>query len=347
MQPAELEREALDRLPGLLADLLDEPTSAQQLRREPGPDRGTHAVVDSRDRRWLISVKPSSGPGTVASAADQVASLADPDGLPVLVVPFMTAAGAKTAADRGLSWIDLSGNAHVRADNLYIRVDGRPNQFTALGRPSSPFAPKSSRVGRVLLLDPLRWWRQKDLAEATGLDRGRVSRVVRRLDDDDLLIRDQAQLRPGDPQLLLDAWADHYRFDRHDVITGHLSGSGVELARDLQERLDQANIDHAFTGLPAAWALARFARFRLNSVYVQGDPRDAAQAVGLRRDERGANVQLIGPDDPGVFIGERTVDQLPCVSAVQTYLDLGHLPERSAEAAAELRDRGELWDAGR
>jgi hypothetical protein len=347
MQPAELEREALHRLPGLLADLFDEPRGALQLRRGPGPDRGFDAVVDHRDRRWLIGIKSSSGPGMVASVADQVASLADPDGLAILVVPFMTPAGAKTAADRGLSWIDLSGNAHVRDDGLYIRVGGRPNQFTAVGRPSSPFAPKSSRVARVLLLDPRRWWRQKDLADATGLDRGRVSRVVRRLDDDELLSRDQAQLRPRDPKVLLDAWADHYRFDRHDVITGHVSGSGVELARDLHARLDQAKIEHAFTGLPAAWGLARFARFRLNSVYVQGDPRDAAQAVGLRRDERGANIQLIGPEDRGVFIGEGTIDELPCVSAVQTYLDLGHLPERAAEAAAELRDGGELWDAGR
>lgn len=345
MQQTELEREALHRLTDLFADLLDEPADAMRLHRESGPDRGIDAVVDHRDRRWVISVKSSSSPGSVASAAEQLASVSGQDGVAVLVVPFMTPAGAKAAAERGLSWIDLSGNAHVRADDLYIWVDGRPNQFTAPGRPSSPFAPKSSRVARVLLLDPHRWWRQKDLAEATDLDRGRVSRVVRRLDEDELLARDQAQVRPRDPQLLLDAWADHYRFDRHDVITGHLSGSGVELARDLDEQLGKANIDHAFTGLPAAWTLTRFARFRLNSVYVHGDPRDAAQSVGLRRNERGANVQLIGPDDRGVFIGERTVDELPCVSPVQTYLDLRHLPERAAEAAAELRDRGELWDA--
>jgi hypothetical protein len=35
------------------------------------------------------------------------------------------------------------------------------------------------------------------------------------------------------------------------------------------------------------------------------------------------------------------------VSPVQVYLDLGHLPERAAEAAAELRDGGELWDGRR
>jgi len=117
----------------------------------------------------------------------------------------------------------------------------------------------------------------------------------------------------------------------------------MELARDLDTRLGEARIDHAFTGLAAAWALDRFARFRLTSVYVAGDPRAAADAVGLRRNERGANVQLIGPDDRGVFDGQSDVDDLPCVAPVQVYLDLRHLPERAAEAAAELRIDGKLW----
>jgi hypothetical protein len=264
----------------------------------------------------------------------------------VLVVPYMTPAGAKAAADRGLNWIDLSGNAHLRDDALYVWVQGRPNQFSARGRPSSAFAAKSSRVARALLLDPERWWVQKELAAHTDLDPGHISRVVRRLDDDQLLERDGSRLRPRDPDLLLDAWADDYRFDRHDILAGHLSGSGIELARDLDQRLLDAGVDHAFTGLPAAWAMEHFARFRLTSVYVAGDPRTVADAVGLRRNERGANVQLIGPDDRGVFDGRRTFDDLPCVTPVQVYLDLGHLPERATEAAEQLRADGRLWNAG-
>jgi hypothetical protein len=79
-------------------------------------------------------------------------------------------------------------------------------------------------------------------------------------------------------------------------------------------------------------------------VYVQGDPRDAADAIEMRRNERGANVQLIGPDDRGVFDGQRDIDELPCVVPVQVYLDLLALPERAREAAEELRHSGELWN---
>lgn len=344
MQAAQFEREAIHRLPGIIAELFDEPAQTAALLPEDA-NRAVDVVIDAAGRRWAIEAKASSSPGTVAAAANHLAALDLPGAVAVLVVPYMTPAGAKAAAERRLNWIDLSGNASLRDEELYVWVQGRPNQFSVPGRPSSPFAPKSSRVARTLLLDPARWWLQKELAERTDLDPGRISRVVRRLDDDELLARDGSRLRPRDPSLLLDAWSDDYRFDRHDIVTGHLSGDGLELARELHDELDQNAIDHAFTGLPAAWALDRFARFRLVSVYVAGDPRAAADAVGLRRNERGANVQLIGPDDRGVFDGQQVVDDLPCVAPVQVYLDLGRLPERAAEAAEQLRSEGGLWRA--
>lgn len=343
MQAREFEREAFHRLPGILAELFDEPAPSHGLIPEGRGDHGVDLFIDAGGRRWAIQAKVSSSPGTVAGIAGQLKA-ASGNAIPLLVVPYMTPAGAKTASTRRLNWVDLSGNASLRDDDLYVSVQGRPNAFAARGRPASPFAPKSSRVARTLLLDPAHWWRQKELAQHAELDRGQVSRVVRRLTDDDLLERDGDRLRPRDPNLLLDAWSDDYRFDRHDILTGHLSGNGMELARDIHTRLHDAGADHAFTGLPAAWALDPFARFRLVSVYVVGDPRVAADEIGLRRNERGANVQIIGPNDRGVFDGQRDADDLPCVAPVQVYLDLNHLPERATEAADHLRASHGLWE---
>lgn len=343
MQPVATEREAARLLPGILADLFDDATDVAP---QKNADARWDAEFEAAGRHWVCEIKTSSSPGIVTAAAEQLAShIGQSESVPVLVVPYMTEGGAKAAYGRGLNWIDLSGNASLRDKGLLIRVQGKPNQFARRGRPASAFAPKSSRVTRTLLLEPRRWWRQKDLAEATGLDPGRVSRVAYRLDNEQLIERQGAQLRPRDPDRLLDAWADDYRLDRHDIVTGHYSGNGVELARELHSTLNIAEVEHAFTGLPAAWVRDKFAQFRIVSVYVTGDPRLAAEAVGLRLNVRGANVQLIGPDDRGVFDGGERVDELPCVSKVQTYLDLLHLPERSAEAAERLREGGRLWHA--
>ena len=272
MTPMAIEREAFRRLPAVLTDLLDEPASELAFHRLPADEQGD-VVVDVRGRQWIFEIMSSSRPGVVASAAAQLATRAHRDGLCVLVVPFMTPAGAEAAAARDVNWIDLSGNAQIRDDSLYISAQGKPNHFVVRGRPSSPFAPKSSRIARAMLMEPQRWWRQKELSTATDLDDGNVSRIVRRLLDEELLERSEGSVRPRDPSLMLDAWNDDYRFERHDIILGHVSGSSIELAHDLHDRLVDAGVDHAFTGLPAAWQLDRFARFRLNSVYVAGDPR--------------------------------------------------------------------------
>lgn len=337
------EREAARLLPGLIDELFDHQEQPIHVRHaDPIPDRGFDLSGLGHGRDWLFEVKSSSSPGLIARAAASL-ERSSPDALRVLVVPFMTPAGEKAARQFGLNWIDLSGNAHIRADNLYISVTGRPNQFVKRGRPSSPFAPKSARISRVMLLEPGRWWRRKDLSETTDLDSGQVSRVVKRLLELGLLEEDGPLVRPGNPDALLDAWEDEYRFDRHEIVRGHISGSGIELSRILEKRLGEVGSRHAFTGLPAAWAIERFARFRLNSVYIDDDPHRVAEQIGMRVNERGANVQLISPDDLGVFAGAHSIEDLMCVAPVQAYLDLKHLPERAAEAASDLRARG-LWN---
>lgn len=343
MQAQEFERKALHDLPSLVAALLDVSVDEVRLDVARRSDQGFDVIVETPYRRWVVEAKNSSSPGTVAAVADRLHHLELVDAVPLLVVPHMTKAGAEAAAQRQLNWVDLSGNTRLRDQDLYVWVEGRPNRYPKRGRPSSPFAPKSARATRLMLIDPSRWWRQRDLADATGLDDGHLSRVIRRLDDDELLDRRGAEFRPRDPELLIDGWADDYRFDRHDIVVGHLTGTGAELASELNARLNDARIEHAFTGLPAAWALDKHARFRLCSIYVEGDPRDAADKVDIRRNEQGANVQLIGPDDDGVFEGQRQLDGLPCVSPAQIYLDLLHLPERAKEAAAQLRDDHRLW----
>jgi len=343
---AALQREAIHRLPVLLAELLEEPEACLEQASPDDASRADLVLSDSRGRLWLFEVKNSSRPGQVVRAAEQLSAYGGEGVIPVLVVPFMSAAGAEIADRMRLNWIDLSGNAHVRAGDLQWRVRGRPDDFRSRGRPSSPFAPRSARVTRTLLLDPARWWAQKDLVPVTGLDDGSVSRIVRRLDEEFLLERRDRQLRPRDPDVLLDTWAQDYRFGNHDIVLGHLSGSGIELAHVVAEGLESSDIHHAFTGLPAAWVMDQFARFRLITVYVSGDPRDAVEFLGVRREAKGANVQLVGPNDSGVFAGAGVLGGLRCVAPVQVYLDLLQLPERATEAAEHLRARHLRWGNG-
>jgi hypothetical protein len=138
---------------------------------------------------------------------------------------------------------------------------------------------------------------------------------------------------------MLDAWREAYDFAKHHIVRGHIAArSSDEVMRRLAEQLKREKIEHAATGLAGAWLLNQFAGFRLVVCYVAQLPSaEAQQAMGFREESRGENVWLVVPNDEGVFHGAAEREGIRCVHPVQAYLDLKNHPERSAEAAEQLR----------
>ncbi len=342
------ERQARRDLPRILLRL----TGLNSLH-EPRPDPpipgGPDAVIHAGNRVFVAEIKASSRTAAVTHAARQAREAARSvrrSAIPLVVVPHMGEAGARACLAEGVGYVDLSGNAHIEAPGLRVHVQGRPNLFIKRGRPPSPFAPKSSRIARILLLNHEYWWKQADLAREACLGPGFVSRIIRRLEEDDLLERDSAlRLRPRSPGLLLNAWRDEYDFMKHDIKTLHVaSRTGSELMNRIGEALVDEGQRYAFTSLAAAWAYDHFATFRLVTVYLDEPP--GSQLIGdlaARPVERGANLWLVLPNDEGVFDGAREIDGINCVSPIQTYLDLQIQPERSEEAARRLRANWLNW----
>lgn len=241
-----------------------------------------------------------------------------------------------------MGWFDLSGNGHLETPGLRVHVEGKPNAFKRPGRPRSVFAPKSARIARWLLTHPSERFSQEALARATSMGKGFVSRIVRRLAELSLVLRDPAgEVRPRDPKAMLEAWREAYDFSKHEIVRGHLPArSSDEVLRRLHEGLAGAGVPHAATGLAGAWLWTGFAGFRLVAMYVVETAEGAwRRDVGFHEVERGENVWLVKPNDTGVFDGATEREGIPCVHPVQVYLDLKNHPERSAEAAEALRQQ--------
>jgi hypothetical protein len=328
-----------------LADLLDMPPAEVHVRRElrePIAD----AVLRVGDLTFAVECKRSGAAAPVAAAAEQArraASALESGAVPIVVVPFMGAVGRERCRQADVAWLDLCGNARIVTQGARILVEGRANRFKALGRPSSAFAPKSARIARWLLIHPRRAMTQREIAQATGVDEGFTSRIVAKLEADDLVVRESGgAIRPRDPDLLLDAWSEVYGFSKHQILRGHVPArSGDELIRRLADELIASGERYAATGLAAAWLMTRFAAFRTASVYLLEPPNPALlKRLAFRETDRGANVWLVVPNDEGVLHGAADRDGVECAHPVQVYLDLKEHPERADEAADRLR--GEL-----
>ncbi len=333
-----------------LAELLGAAKSEIRMRhdrRAPEAD----AVIELAGATFVVELKGSGAIAPVSAAIEQVKRYASALGrrvIPLVVVPFMGPTGRQRCKEVQVAWLDLSGNARIVAPGIRVLIEGQPNQFKSRGRPFSAFAPKSARIARWLLMHPRQLISQREIAQATGVDEGFTSRIVSRLEEDDLVAREpDGGIRLQDPDLLLDAWREDYDFSKHHIFQGHVAArSGEEALRLLAGGLRGQRVRYAATGLAAAWLLTKFAGFRLVTIYVAELPAPKVlEGLGLQEEERGANVWLVVPKDEGVFQGAEERDGVVCVHPVQAYLDLKDQPERAKEAADHLRAELLKWSA--
>ncbi len=299
-------------------------------------------------RTFAIEIKSASSTDRIIPAIKQLKFITENRDhvIPVLAVPFMRKAGQKLCAEEKINWFDLSGNIHLEAPGLKIIIEGKPNRYKHPGRPRNVFAPKSSRITRQFLLNPHQQLTQSDLVNITNLDKGFVSRIVRKLVESNLITRhDNGTYQAHDPSQLLNAWYDAYDFSIHQIIKGHIPArTGDELLKKLVNNLKNNNIISWATGLASAWLYTHHAMFRTASVYLKQLPDDKVlKDIGFDDQPRGANTWLIIPKDEGVLDGAKKISGITCVSPLQTYLDLKGHPERSKEASEELRNQYLSW----
>ncbi len=338
----------LKQLPRVLSDILE--VSVTDVVMDAGSaDSSFDAIVRHGFHVFVAELKMSAGSAVVLNAANHLKSAVAErfrEGIPLIVVPFMGSVGKRVCTKCDISWIDLSGNANITAPGLKIRVEGKPNLYKRKGRPSSVFAPKSARIVRWLLVHPERRFTEDQLslrafAAKAKVDPGLTSRVLNRLEEDGYISRQRSSglVRVLDRDRLLDDWRDHYDFDRHTVVEGHMTTrSGQDLLRRLGENLEEEGIEHAATGLGAAWFYTRWATFRLVTYYVAELPDSRVlDGMGFRETERGGNVWLVVPNDEGVFHDKGKGMGFFCADPLQIYLDLDAHPERASEMAPLLR----------
>ncbi len=343
-----VEKQAITKVPGILAKLLELPEKDVGVVSQES-DSGLDFLLKTAGYHFQVECKSSSSRAPLLMALRQVTEARnsfDKGDIPLIAVPYMGRSGMDLCKEHGVSWIDLSGNAHIKAPGLLIHIEGRPNKFKKAGRPANVFAPKGARIVRQLLIDPKQSHNQRKLSQITGLDEGYTSRIVRRLEELHLIDRDdKGGLKPSHPDELLEAWLEAYDFSKHQIIKGHVAArSGEELLKKMTRILSDQKVDYAATGLAGAWQYTHFTKFRLVTLFLADSPgKNIFDQLHFREDDRGANTWLVVPNDKGVFHGSLDQAGIVCVHPVQVILDLKGHPERAKEAASMVRQEKLKW----
>lgn len=297
-----------------------------------------------------IEAKRSLGPREVAGLFGSVGRTLralSPNISILLVAPWLSTRTRELLAVEGINYIDLTGNALVRLENpaLFIQSQGADRDPSPAPRPKARVrGPKAARLIRTLI-DVRPPYGVRDLAEATGLAPGYISRLLDALDDDALVERTKrGQVESVDIAGLMRRWAESYElFDSNDA-RAYLAARGAEDA--LGRFPDLPTMRTAVTGSFAAVRLSPVAAPALLTVYC--DDGDAvANALDLIPADQGANVVLLRPFDPIVW--ERTDEEngvryvAPSQAAVDCLTGNGRMPAEGEALMQWLLGNEPTW----
>jgi hypothetical protein len=305
------------------------------------------AQVAAGNRKWTLVVeeKRLGQPREVRAAALQLERHlkhlpADVPHYGVLLAPFISEESAKICAEAGIGYADLAGNSRLSFDQVFIETRSPENPFREKRETRSLFAPRATRVLRVLLQGPLRAWKVTEMAESARVSLGWVSAVRQQL-----LAREWAAEQPGGlrvtkPSVVLEAWAkaDEWgkRTRTHEYSV--LINEPWELAEKVKEAL--ADEPPVFTQWFAGWLRHPYTTPVVVTAYVKKFPDEALikeKLLGRRVTGGGGRLRLVLPKDEGVLHPHQTVQGFQLVPDVQIYLDLQRAGLRGEDQAEELK----------
>jgi hypothetical protein len=266
-----------------------------------------------------------------------------PHGVPVLCAKAISPRVAELCRAHDVGYLDASGNCRIAAPGLFIHIEGKRNLYPDTRAASDPFAPKSSRIVRLLLSDPKRGWQVQELAKEAEISLGLASRIKQKLiEQAHVTLRDR-RMFIREPRELLAAWGNAFQPPLQQ-FSFYVMDERPAIERRAAEWCASQGLRYALTAFSGAWRVAPTVRYNVATLYVdfvsQTEQLSALQkAVSAKRVDDGANLSLWVPSDRFVFHESRSMDGLQTVSPIQLYLDLLTSPGRSIEAASEILER--------
>lgn len=267
---------------------------------------------------------------------------------PLLVVFTRSSPAARDLLrDAGVSYSAEDGELFVFAPPVYVE---RPAQRPAMPRsatPTAPFAKRASRVPRWLLLHANERPSFRELATRVEMSEAMVSRTVRALADDRLVVveSDHAdgrlrRVHLRNTRALLDAYERSVTARRPPRVTWDVGAHDVEGALDLlAHAAASADRPYAVGGLAGAASIRRVVEPAEVLVWIGRDDRDLWADALMATPARPAPGRITAQLAPDPFVLGLATDRgrLRVADPVQLYLDCRVAGERALDAAEAIR----------
>ncbi|MFZ4271556.1 hypothetical protein ACOZFM_02465 [Streptomyces arboris] len=272
----------------------------------------------------------------------------------LVLTPWLSRQAQRLLRKHDISYLDLMGNVSLRIPRpaIVIYTEGATRAPQALATEpnrSTLAGPKAGRLVR-LLTDVRPPYRAGELAQASRLSPGYVSRLLDTLEDQLLIRRDGRVITFVDWPNLLRTRAEREVLLRKGSYVGLLAPNGIPSAVSRIRNLPPSGLSNiAVTGTHAAHTVAPLSTGGQLMVYVSPllDEDDLVDELGLIPVDENADVLLLRARDRSVFERTETVEGIPHVALSQVALDClagpGRMPAEGEAVIEYMKGHQSLW----
>ena len=299
----------------------------------------------------VVEIKTVATPQNILMGARQLAAYVandkERDRVPLLVAPYIGTKQAKILEEKGISWLDLSGNMSIRVSNrVYIERTGKPNLFPDTAPIKKIFQGTSSLVSRALLLKPEGFSSLYEMVDFINnrnakITLSTVSKVLKSLEEDLLINKGESFITVADPDKLLERLAQGYqnsterkRRNSYRFVIENIQQLSPGLVGECKDYLACGFYAAQIKGLAVTDKMTIFVKD------IEQFRRKAEEKlVSITADEEFGNIIITETNDPCVWFNPdwRLIDSV--VDDIELYLEMIADTPRGPKIAEQLKRR--------
>lgn len=260
----------------------------------------------------------------------------------LLLAPHIRPQQAAILERAEIDYLDLAGNAHLRAPGLFVHVEGRQPPKDAIPAPGRPQKGWIKTVMAILIRPELTKAPYRTLANHADVALGTLAGCMNDLAARGLLLDGKDGRRIVDRQALVALWIQAYVEGFRPKLKERRfqvrAGEKQEIWTRLQTVLAAAAQPWALTGADAAEHRTHYFRAEDTEIYAPiraFEDRETQKALLAQPAVRGGNLLIIEPPGP-LAIPERPGDGLPVAPDLLAYAELRYRGTGQALEAAEM-----------
>lgn len=249
------------------------------------------AIISFVDKQLTVVAKTEIRSSNIGLILSEIKQIKDRSTRPIiLIAKFISSEIVNDLKEKGINYLDTSGNAFVKEGDLYVYISGQKAVKKDKINQSRAFQEAGIKLIFNLLMDPDNLQNSyRTLSEQTGISVGSVSIIMKELEELNFILRTNSFRKLKNTKELLNRWIVAY----HDVLRPRLKKKKMKfIKKENYNSWKQLSIENIagvslWGGEPAAAILTQQLQPAFFTIYTRNSWKDIVGEMALMPDEEG------------------------------------------------------------